>query len=94
MPYRLAIPHNLVRLAGLEPARDRSHWILSPRRLPIPPQPHTQDIILRIYSSCFLKIIAVYVFFLYIIHILYNNFFKKSNWRRRWALNPRTGFPA
>ena len=32
---------NIMRVAGLEPARDRSRGILSPLRLPIPPHART-----------------------------------------------------
>jgi hypothetical protein len=30
----------LVRVTGVEPARDKTRWILSPLRLPISPYPH------------------------------------------------------
>ena len=32
-----ALPRDMVPETGIEPARDRSHGILSPGRLPIPP---------------------------------------------------------
>jgi hypothetical protein len=34
------VAFNLLRVAGLEPARYRYRGILSPLRLPIPPHPH------------------------------------------------------
>ena len=38
----------MVPLVGVEPTRYRYHWILSPARLPIPPQRHSLIIILYI----------------------------------------------
>ena len=35
-----ALPRDMVPETGVEPARDRSHGILSPGRLPIPPLRH------------------------------------------------------
>ena len=35
-----ALPRDMVPETGIEPARDRSHGILSPGRLPIPPLRH------------------------------------------------------
>ena len=40
-----ALPRDMVPETGVEPARDRSHGILSPGRLPIPPLRQT------VYSS-------------------------------------------
>ena len=40
-----ALPRDMVPETGVEPARDRSHVILSPGRLPIPPLRQT------VYSS-------------------------------------------
>ena len=37
-----ALPRDMVPETGVEPARDFSHGILSPRRLPIPPLRHFQ----------------------------------------------------
>ena len=36
----IALPRDMVPETGVEPARDRSHGILSPGRLPIPPLRH------------------------------------------------------
>lgn len=30
----------MVRIVGLEPTQDCSHWLLRPARIPIPPHPH------------------------------------------------------
>ena len=38
--YQLLYPAILVPETGVEPARDHSHGILSPGRLPIPPLRH------------------------------------------------------
>ena len=35
--YQAALPRDMVPETGVEPARDSSHGILSPGRLPIPP---------------------------------------------------------
>ena len=51
MGYPVGVSHILVPVAGLEPARCRHRWILSPLRLPIPS--HRQ--VLEHYSISFLK---------------------------------------
>lgn len=53
----------MVPLAGLGPARYRYHWILSPARLPIPPQRQAQvdyNTKACVISTIFLKIREIF----------------------------------
>ena len=53
--YQLLYPAILVPETGVEPARDYSHGILSPGRLPIPPLRHFDRLIILPHSRAFVN---------------------------------------
>ena len=56
LPRDIKFPENGVPVTGLEPVRDRSHGILSPGRLPVPPHRHLGTPLSRVliyYNRCF-----------------------------------------